>query len=249
MQAFISDLHGNLAALKAVMKHMRGLGVSKVFCLGDVVGYGPSPRECIQEVQKFELCLKGNHEAALLYYPDDFNPQARIALDWTRDQINSKEYTREENAALWNWIDGLPEAARGEEYLLVHGSPRDPVREYIVPSNIHDREKMGEIFEYLDRPFCFVGHSHVPGVYTENPSFIPPQELEDGFRPQGGKILVNVGSVGQPRDNDPRACYVTWDGEVIRFHRVEYNIDKTMNMILDTKVLPKILALRLKEGR
>jgi diadenosine tetraphosphatase ApaH/serine/threonine PP2A family protein phosphatase len=227
----------------------RKLGVSKIYCLGDVVGYGPAPRECIKKVQEFEVCLKGNHEAALLYYPNDFNPHAKVALDWTRDQINSKNYPREENFALWDWLDRLPEVARTDRFMLVHGSPRDPVREYMLPHDVRDVVKMREVFSMIDRPFCMVGHSHIPGVYTEDLQFISPLDLEEGYKPGAEKTLVNVGSLGQPRDGDPRACFATWDGEVLRFRRVEYNVQKTMDLILETKILPKILALRLQEGR
>jgi len=248
--AFVSDIHGNLEALNAVVKHMESMGVSKVFSLGDVVGYGPNPVECIEIVKGFELSIKGNHEAALLFYPSDFNPQARMAIEWTRDQLNVPNRPREEKFALWEWIDRLPEIVREGRFMLAHGSPRDPVREYILPQNVHDRMLMEDVFSHMDRGICLVGHSHVPGVYTEKLSYMHPDELEDGFVvPKDSKAVVNVGSVGQPRDNDPRACYVTWDRDMIRYHRVEYDFKTTMDKITETGVLPEILALRLESGR
>ena len=249
MEAFLSDIHGNLVALEAVLSYLKPFHVSRIYCLGDVVGYGPLPRECIKKVRQFDGCIRGNHEAALLYYPNDFNPHAKVALDWTRDQLNSKSNAREENYAFWDWIDRLPETAHTDRIMMVHGSPRDPVREYILPHDIRDVAKMGEVFSLMDRPICLVGHSHVPGIYTEDLRFIPPVEVGEGYRPGKEKILVNVGSVGQSRDGDPRACFVTFDGAELRFHRVAYDYQRTMAQILDTKILPKILALRLKEGR
>jgi diadenosine tetraphosphatase ApaH/serine/threonine PP2A family protein phosphatase len=108
---------------------------------------------------------------------------------------------------------------------------------------------MEDIFAHIDRRVCFVGHSHIPGIYTEDARFVAPNDAPEGFEAGEGKVLVNVGSVGQPRDGDPRASYCTFDGAWIRFHRVDYDFEKTMNKILETRVLPKILALRLREGR
>ena len=249
MEAFLSDIHGNLSALEAVLAEMGRLRVSRILCLGDVVGYGPSPRECIQRAMGFDLCLRGNHEAALLFAPEDFNPHARAALDWTRDRLNASEFPREMNHALWRWLDGLPESHRTKDALLVHGSPRDPVREYMLPQDVRDAAKMKEVFALVDRPLCMVGHSHLPGVFTEDRRFLSPAEVGGAWRPEDGKAVVNVGSVGQPRDGDPRACFVTWDGETVRFHRVEYDVQDTVERILRTGVLPKILAFRLAEGR
>lgn len=249
MDAFLSDIHGNLCALEAVLDEMTRLGVRRIFCLGDVVGYGPSPRECIQRAMGFDLCLRGNHEAALLFAPEDFNPHARAALEWTRDRLNASEYPREMNHALWRWLDSLPEQYRTEEALLVHGSPRDPVREYMLPHDVRDTEKMAQVFARMDRPLCLVGHSHVPGIFTEDLRFISPNAVGGTWKPEGGKVLVNVGSVGQPRDGDPRACFVTRDGGTLRFHRVPYDVRDTAERILGTGTLPGILAYRLEEGR
>jgi diadenosine tetraphosphatase ApaH/serine/threonine PP2A family protein phosphatase len=108
---------------------------------------------------------------------------------------------------------------------------------------------MQDVFEQIPGGLCFVGHSHVPGVYTENPSFLSPGRVPEGFRRNGGKALINIGSVGQPRDGDPRASYVTWDGETVWFHRVEYDYRITQRRILETGILPPYLAKRLQLGR
>jgi diadenosine tetraphosphatase ApaH/serine/threonine PP2A family protein phosphatase len=250
LQAFISDIHGNIEALQAVLEHISGQGADEIYCLGDVVGYGPDPRQCLKIATSFAGCLMGNHEKALLSSAEDFNPQARRALDWTRDQINSDAFPREENRALWNFIDSLPDIILGDDFMLVHGSPRDRIHEYIVPEDIYDSVKMKELFDLVEKPFCFVGHSHLPGVYLENSRFIALTELGSGFSiPDGKRAIVNVGSVGQPRDGDSRSCYATLEKGIVRFHRVAYDVDRTFEKIVGTKRLPMFLAARLKEGK
>ncbi|MFH2001787.1 MAG: metallophosphoesterase family protein [Planctomycetota bacterium] len=250
MQAFISDLHGNQEALNSVLEHMEGLGVSRVFCLGDIIGYGPNPCECLDRAQSFDYCLKGNHEASLVDYAGDFNPQARKALNWTRDSILGACPTQAAEKERWEWLNNLPEAAYEFQFMCVHGSPRDPLREYVMPQDIYNSHKMIDLFANMERSICFVGHSHVPGIYTEDMNYYPQKDLENGFIPGEGKVLVNIGSVGQPRDGDRRACYVTWDGKRLRFHRVEYDFRITMDKILQTHgKLPDMLAFRLEEGR
>jgi len=249
--AIISDLHANIPALEAVLRDIERRRADQILCLGDVIGYGPQPRETLQRAREWQLNLLGNHEHAALYYAEDFNERARIALDWTRSQLNSKDFPPEENSRLWEFIDGMQERSQIENALLVHGSPRDPVREYMLPRDARDSAKMAEIFERFlpGCGFCFVGHSHVPGVYTEQPSFLAPARVPQGFTLQGGKALINVGSVGQPRDGDVRASYATYDGETVWFHRVEYDFRVTQRRIVETNVLPHYLARRLEEGR
>lgn len=250
MLALISDIHGNLEALDSVREHMEGLGVTRTFCLGDVVGYGPDPCACLDAALTFDYCLKGNHEASLLDYAGDFNPQARKALNWTREAILGSCVTPSEEQERIQWLNNLPEAAYELEFMCVHGSPREPLREYIMPQDIYNRHKMSDIFANMERPVCFVGHSHVPGIYTEDLHYYSQAEVEEGFEPNDEKVLINIGSVGQPRDGDRRACYATWDGTRLRFHRVEYDYRLTMKKILETNgKLPDMLAFRLEEGR
>jgi len=250
LQAFISDIHGNLEALTAVLAHIQEQNIDEVYCLGDVIGYGPDPRACLKTAMSFTGCLRGNHEEALLYSAEDFNPQARRALEWTRDQINSDAFSREENKLFWNLVDNLPDVIYGEDFMLVHGSPRDRVHEYIVPEDVHNSTKMNTLFDLLERPLCFVGHSHLPGVYLRDSRFLSPADLGGGFSlGQGQQAIINVGSVGQPRDNDSRSCYVTLDRGTVRFHRVAYDVERTFEKIVGTGKLPLFLAARLKEGR
>ncbi|MEQ8768395.1 MAG: metallophosphoesterase family protein [Planctomycetota bacterium] len=253
--AIISDLHSNTEALEAVFADIRRMGIEDVVCLGDVIGYGPNPRECIDlllQGPKLLHCIRGNHEEALLDESSatEFNDKARSALDWTRDQLSSDAFPWETNERYWNFIGGLPERADLEDNLFVHGSPRDPIREYLLPRDSQKPEKMRILFERMDQPKCFVGHSHVPGIYTTGGEYYHPSDLQGGtYRCNGEKTLVNVGSVGQPRDGDVRASYVTVSGDEIRFHRVEYDFRAVMKKIYDTSGLPDYLADRLEKGR
>ncbi|MFQ5504140.1 MAG: metallophosphoesterase family protein [Planctomycetota bacterium] len=248
--AFISDIHGNTEALSVVMQDIRRRNVSKIYCLGDVIGYGPEPRECLEVViETCELCLLGNHEHGAMFYASDFNPKARAAIEWTKEQLNDSAYSRDENFRLWNYISEMAETHRVNDIYLVHGSPRDPVREYLLPGDVHDEKKMQGCYEKMgDSRICFVGHSHVPGVYEEGAPFQGPGDLDGSFRLGDRKVLVNIGSVGQPRDGDPRASYVTFDGETVRFHRLAYEVDKTISKVRSTE-LPGYLADRLAVGR
>ncbi len=250
MIAFLSDIHGNTAALEAVLEDARAEGAGRFLCLGDVIGYGPEPRECLERIMDIcEVCLLGNHEQGAMFYAADFNPKARAAIEWTKDQLNSKDRGRDENFRLWNYISSMPERWSEGEILCVHGSPRDPVREYLLPSDAADPVKMRECFERMgESRICFIGHSHVPGVYEESGGFRSPGEFPEGFRLGAGKAIVNVGSIGQPRDGDVRSSYVLFDGDTVRFRRVTYDVEGTIRKIRDTD-LPEYLAERLAVGR
>ncbi|MBI3268697.1 MAG: metallophosphoesterase [Planctomycetes bacterium] len=248
-RAIISDVHSNIEALEAVLKDIDAQGITQIACLGDVVGYGPNPRDCILHMKEFEFCIRGNHEDALLFLATDFNLEAARSIEWTRGQLNSKTHDKTENHGMWNFLGDLTDRREEDGCLFVHGSPRMPTREYIRPSDIHDSEKMDEIFSLLDR-VCFCGHTHEPGIFTEDGKFLFPKMLKDNtYKLAGKKCIVNVGSVGQSRDRDNRSCYAIYDGDTISFRRVEYDFKKTMQKIAATKELPSHLALRLKDGR
>ena len=246
--AILADVHANIEALTSVMADMESRGVSRIVCLGDVIGYGPNPRECLQALFVSEVAIMGNHEEAVMFYGEDFNEKARQALEWTKEQLNSSKYDRTENYELWNFLGCLEESRQEGDILYVHGSPRVPTKEYMVPADIRNREKMREIFDMIPS-LCFVGHSHIPGVYTDSMRFYSPERLGGTYSHNGGKALINVGSVGQPRDGDPRASYVTCDGTTVRFHRVEYDVEDTAQRIYATPGLPNYLADRLRVGR
>jgi predicted phosphodiesterase len=246
--AIISDIHGNIEAFEEVLKDLDKKKVDAVYCLGDVIGYGPNPREAIVLAERFDFTLLGNHEEAVLFLAEDFNAKARQAVDWTRDQLNLPDASPSENHKLWNFLGDLRKREKVDDMLFVHGSPRVPTREYVMPRDINNPEKMEGIFSQVDH-LCFCGHTHVPGVFTQDNHFYFSATLENTFEFDSKKYLVNVGSVGQPRDNDNRASYVTVDGNRITWHRIPYPVEKTMKKIYDAKGLPDYLADRLKEGK
>ena len=251
MYAFISDIHSNTEALGRVLSRAKEAGAQRIVCLGDVIGYGPEPRETLTTIMEVcEFSIVGNHEHGSMFYASDFNPKARAALDWTRDQLNRRDCDRAENMVMWNYLGAMKERHREENFLLVHGSPRDPIKEYMVPPDCHDSEKMAGCFALFDgAEVCFVGHSHVPGVYPESGGFLSPDEIEGRYTFSGERAIVNIGSVGQPRDGDSRASFVTFDGETVEFHRVTYDIEAVQRKIRAVPQLPDYLADRLAVGR
>jgi predicted phosphodiesterase len=246
--AIISDLHANQAAAETVFADIRKKRIRDVVCLGDMIGYGPNPREVLDLCRDCRFVLMGNHEEAVMFYGEDFNEKARQALEWTKEQLNSTKYDRTANYELWNFLGSLLEKYDDGDILYVHGSPRVPTKEYMVPADSRNKEKMTEVFSLIQR-LCFVGHSHIPGVYTETGKFLTPDRISGSYNHTAGKALINVGSVGQPRDGDPRASYVTTDGTTIRFHRLEYDVEDTVQRIYATPGLPNYLADRLRVGR
>ena len=247
MQAIISDLHSNIAALSVVLEDIRAKGITEIVCLGDVVGYGPEPEECLDLAQGWKLTLQGNHEEALLTDANNFNVRARDAINWTRKKLDL-DSDDPAKLARWAFLEKLVPMQKVGDVLYVHGSPRAPTTEYIVPRDGMDKRKMADIFSRFDR-FCFVGHSHIPGVYTEE-GYASPADLCDIYMAEPGKkALVNVGSVGQPRDGDIRASYVTFDGDCVVFRRLEYDIVRTAQKIYAIPELDRFLGDRLKEGK
>ena len=251
MIAFISDIHSNTEALEACLAEIEELGADKIYCLGDVIGYGPEPRATLLRVMDVaEFTLLGNHEHGAMFYASDFNPRARAAIEWTRDQLNRRDCPREENMRMWNYLGEMQETRQEDDMLLVHGSPRDPVRDYMVPKDGADADKLEQVFAGMNGArLCFVGHSHVPGVYPESGGYLRPETIDHTYRLGDERALVNIGSVGQPRDGDPRASFVTYDGEAVAFHRVPYDHESTAAKIRAIPELPDYLADRLAAGR
>ena len=213
----ISDIHANLTALEAVLADAGQIDAA--WCLGDLVGYGPDPNECIQRIQDLPglVCLQGNHDAAVSGKIDvaAFNNEARMGVFWTQDEIEdqNKEY-----------LQGLETHAIVDSVYLVHGSPREPIWEYVM-----DTRTALNNFQHFDTPFCFVGHSHFPLKFQKRGE----EYIADLSIPQVGspttmipRAIYNPGSVGQPRDRDPRAAYALYDSDRQTWtcHRVEYDI-------------------------
>jgi predicted phosphodiesterase len=247
-RALISDIHSNLEALEAVLTDVKSQGCEEIYCLGDIIGYGPNPRECIDLVMKFEACILGNHDQGALFDPEGFNSGAERAIFWTRQQLESPSGSPVENAKRWDFLGELERYRRENSYLFVHGSARNPLNEYVFPEDIYNQRKMEKIFALIDK-HCFQGHTHVPGVFTEGLSFYAPEEIGYEYRLGEEKTMINVGSVGQPRDSDPRACYAILEDGIVRYRRIEYPVEKTIQKIYATPELDNFLGDRLREGR
>lgn len=239
--AILADIHSNLEALQAVLEDIKGRGgAEEMWCLGDVVGYGPDPRECIKLLRQHEhLCVAGNHDWAAIGKMDTshFNPEAAAACHWTAEQLTPGDR---------DYLSNLPLTLQRNEFTLVHGSPREPIWEYLVTP-----ESARANFDYFETRFCLIGHSHSPLlIVLKNDdcrlSRLPHQLL---LKEHNRRLIVNCGSVGQPRDGDPRASYALLDTtqeELLHF-RVDYDIAATQAKMLDNG-LPLRLANRLAVG-
>jgi diadenosine tetraphosphatase ApaH/serine/threonine PP2A family protein phosphatase len=226
----LSDIHGNLQAFEAVLQDApKGL---PVWCLGDLVGYGPNPNECIQLLQGLDHeCIVGNHDWAAMgkVNLDDFNPDAKKAVRWTQDRLTADSIA---------YLESLASTLVKGSFTLVHGSPREPVWEYILYPPIARTN-----FAYLNTPHCLVGHTHVPIKFTLHNGSGQQCEMErlpeNGSRPLGnGRVIINPGSVGQPRDGDARASYAILDTEAqtLEHRRVQYDIRKTQRLMQKAKL-------------
>lgn len=252
-RAIISDIHGNLEGLESVLAHIKEQGITEIYCLGDIIGYGPNPRECIDRVMSCQMCLLGNHDQGALFDPEGFNAGAERAIFWTRKTLESGDPSGNEKR--WEFLGELPRMHRDNDgdLLFVHGSARNPLNEYVFPEDIYNQRKMERIFG-LVKKYCFQGHTHIPGVFTEDFNFLAPEEI--GFTHKLGpqKTLINVGSVGQPRNGDNRSSYVILESDengnsTVHFQRVPYDFDKTAQKIYDIPDLDNFLGDRLRDGR
>jgi predicted phosphodiesterase len=242
----VSDVHANLVALEAVLRDGEREGpIDAVWSLGDCVGYGPQPAECIARLKGFGAAMvAGNHERAATgaIGTEDFNPDAAAAAQWTKERLSPDEKS---------FLDGLPEVANQNSFTLVHGTLRWPIWEYLLDADA----ALGHL-ALQETPFGLVGHTHVPMLVVEDRmSFEGCQlfRLADGERVdlhETMRIVLNPGSVGQPRDGDPRASYAVYDSEAnsITLHRVEYAINETQKLMVEAG-LPRWLIERLSSGR
>ena len=141
-RALVSDIHGNLDALQSVLSDIRSQGIDTIFCLGDVIGYGPEPQACIDAVMDFDLCILGNHDQAALFDPEGFSSTAERAIFWTRTQLECSEPNNDDQKRRWRFLAELPRTHQVDQYLFVHGSTRNPLNEYVFPEAIYNRRKM-----------------------------------------------------------------------------------------------------------
>ncbi|MCX6639739.1 MAG: metallophosphoesterase family protein [bacterium] len=237
--AFISDIHGNLEALQTALKVIDNRRVDEVICLGDIVGYGANPAECLDLVRSVaSRTVLGNHDASVSGQEglDYFNDFARAAVTWTQSMLTSDQM---------EYLRSLPLSLQLEHLHLVHGTPGNPQKwEYIFSSYDAARQ-----FSFICGKVCFVGHSHVPGDYHEKwRDHLSSTEDRVTDAPSSRRI-VNIGSVGQPRDRDPRLCFVVYDTEMdhVEFVREEYNVEAAAGKIRRAG-LPEFLADRLLWG-
>ncbi len=239
--AVISDVHGNLPALEAVLAAIEQEGTSELWCLGDLVGYNADPEACTRTVIELaEICLAGNHDLVVNGSVDMsvFALDAGIAARWAAAVLSEEAL---------EMLRALRPSGRRQGVVMHHASPRDPVWEYVI-----DGRTAQQCLEVQDAEICLIGHSHVPLAYTPGVEgratggHMPPSQLELA----DGRWLLNPGSVGQPRDNDPRAAYLVLDLDAMTstWRRVDYPIARAQQAIIDAG-LPPTLASRLAEGR
>lgn len=248
--AIISDIHANLEALSVVIDHIEGQKVDRTICLGDILGYGPNPVECVDIVADHcEWSLMGNHDFGALYEPTNFNLAAEQAAFWTRAQFEA-EGDAGKAARRWEFLGRLRVRVAFDGFLAVHGTPRRPINEYLFPEDaINSPVKMQQVFDRVER-YCFVGHTHVPGIFTDEPDFYPPEDLSGVYKLNDvEKAIINPGSVGQPRDLDPRSSYAILDDDQVEFFRLDYDVEAVAEKIFRIPELSDWLGERLKEGR
>ena len=252
MRAIVSDIHANIEAAHAVFEDIAKHGAEEIVCLGDIVGYGPHPEEAVDLVEKMcRFCLSGNHDYAVLTHAERFNPLAEEAVDFTRSLLKPTSLSFGRKRARWQFLENLPTRVEEADILYVHGSPRDDRNEYILESDIvfGNIGKIEEILEITPR-LCFTGHTHVPGIIGEELRFMHPQDFGERMDIEPGKkYLVNVGSVGQPRDGDNRASYLLTNGNHLTFRRVPYNFRQTMTNMSRVGPISQEAAARLEYGR
>jgi len=241
--AILGDIHSNLAAFEAVLDDIEARGgFDEIWCLGDIVGYGPEPHACIQLLRRYNhICVAGNHDWAAIGKIDTsvFNPDAATACHWTTKQLTPEDI---------NYLQNLPLSLNRGDFTLVHGSPRQPIWEYLL-----SMDEACDNFTYFDTKFCLVGHSHVPlifGLDKDGNCFgarMSSNELR--LASLGKRLIINPGGVGQPRDGDPRASYIIYDSiaQAMCHYRVNYDITITQKKMKEYE-LPLSLVLRLNYG-
>jgi len=247
-RAILSDIHGNLEALEAVLADIADQDVSEVICLGDIVGYGPNPLECIDHAMQFDFCILGNHDQGALFDPMGFSSGAEDAIFWTRLQLETVNGNAEQQQRRWQFLATLPRTLQHDDFLFVHGSPRNPLNEYVFPEDVYNQQKIERIFSLIPQ-YCFQGHTHVPGIFTDDSQFHTPGELDSHFELGAQKLMINVGSVGQPRDLVPDSCYLLVEDKQLEFRRVCYPVQTTVEKIYSIDALDNFLGDRLQQGR
>jgi diadenosine tetraphosphatase ApaH/serine/threonine PP2A family protein phosphatase len=238
--AILSDIHSNLEALQVVLEHAKQQDCTHYVCLGDIVGYGPNPVECLGMIREMKCpVVMGNHDEYCAGEMDltGFNPMASEAIKWTRQQLNEEQRT---------WLRNLKYVRGVEGFTIVHATLDLPEKWAYV----FDRLAAQSSFSYQHTPVCFNGHTHVPIAFIRGPGGIHGGLFTKLKIEVGRKYFINVGSIGQPRDRNPKASYVTFnfDENLIEIHRLDYDIE-TVQKKIRAAGLPTSLAERLAQGR
>ena len=238
--AIISDIHGNLEALEAVLNDAEKKGAERIICLGDIVGYGANPKECLDKIKSInDIVCAGTHDHAVINQTDTiyFNIYARKAVAWTSLQLNDEDIL---------YIQSFPYVYEEKDFIAVHAN-------LIQPENwgyIFDDFDAAKNFISMKQNICFIGHSHVPLAFEKKEDIRPYYNLKELNIDKNSKYIINVGSVGQPRDGDPRTGYCIFDSDNMKIEwiRLNYDIVKAQKKIVDAG-LPYFLAERLQIGR
>ncbi len=238
--AVLSDVHSNLEAFKVVLTDVKQKQIKDIVFLGDAVGYGPNPNECIDLLaERCKILLAGNHDWGVLGLTDIsyFNEYARYAIEWTKGVLTEK------NTKI---IKSFPvkKESKDDNILFVHATPKDP-EEWHYLLTLWDAEIN---FNYFDNNFCFIGHSHQPFIIERFPSGELVTYKEEARIKKGDRYIINAGSVGQPRDGDPRACYAIINDEKVEIVRISYDIGSVQKKMREER-LPSFLIDRLTVGR
>ena len=238
--AILSDIHSNLEALQVVLDHAQKQKCTHYVCVGDIVGYGPNPKECLQIIRDLNCpVVMGNHDEYCATTLDltGFNPMAADAIKWTRDQLNEDEK---------DWLSDLKYVRNVESFTIVHATLDLPEKWAYV----FDKLAAAASFNYQHTSVCFNGHTHVPIAFVRGPAGIQGGLYSKIKIEIGRKYFINVGSIGQPRDRNPKAAYVIFDmlNNLIELQRLDYDIATTQRKIRAAH-LPESLAQRLEQGR
>ncbi len=250
--AVIGDIHANREALAVTLERILEMDPANVVCVGDVVGYGPEPEWCVDAVRSAcDHVVCGNHEIGLLYGANNFSKGATRSIDAHRQRLmTAPEECAGEGGERWSFLKQLPARQHINDILFVHGSPANPVYEYLREKDVRLKayKKLAQNFDNVTR-IAFHGHTHVPGIITGDYRFLTPNARQETFTVEAGKkMIVNCGSVGAPRDGDPRASFVTFEGDRITFHRLSYQSDITAEKIRRDVSCDQTMAAMLSAG-
>lgn len=220
MLAILSDIHANLEALQVVLDDASKRGIDQTYCLGDTVGYGPDPEACTSLIRDFDVVLRGSFDDQVFADNRNSLKEIRRIGQWTHDRLSKDSLA---------FLAGCPTRYSDAKCTYSHASPTD--NGYLFPEDIYNQAKMDQVFDRLDG-VLYCGHSHVAGIHTVA-DYMKPETIDYEYKLDGTDVIINVGSVGQPRDGDKRACYVIVDGDRVRFIRLDYDVDTTIRKLRD----------------